>query len=171
LAAVEATALKRQLDNTDPTVDVDLTEKNKKKMAVPVPPTVIANPEIAASADDESMATNISLKTASSSKVERVQPALVAAHTGDPLPLRRSTRKRNARKKRNALDSNPVENVKRVKGARGESSKVDDEGDDAGDDEWRNLDNEGDDAGDDEEPSTGDEVFEQVVEATELKSL
>ena len=101
------------------------------------------------------MATNISLKTASSSKVERVQPALVAAHPG--VPIRRSTR--NASKKRNASDSNPVEKVKRVKqhkdGARGESSKVDDEVDDEGDDEWGE--------GDEGESSSGDSDYKKVV--------
>jgi hypothetical protein len=69
---IDATALKGQLANTD-TVDVDLTEK---KTALPVPHTVIANPNIAARAADEIMATHISLEPASSSKVEK--PALVA---------------------------------------------------------------------------------------------
>jgi hypothetical protein len=73
----DATALKKQLENTDPESrsEVDLTENSEEK-ADPVPPTLIANPDIAARAADEIMATHISLEPASSSKVEK--PALVA---------------------------------------------------------------------------------------------
>ena len=127
--------------------------------AVPVPSSVVANPDIAANAADENMATDVSLKTsdkiASSSKEEQEQPAFVAPPITADAP-RRSTRVR----KRHASNSGTVKAAKRVKqrkvGARGESSKGDDEVDDEGDDEWGE--------GDEGESSSGDTDFENIVE-------
>jgi hypothetical protein len=72
--AILGVAPRAPAPNEDSSDMVDLTGEKKKKKAVPVPPSV--NPKIAANADDENMATDISLKTgdkiASPSKMEQV---------------------------------------------------------------------------------------------------